>query len=153
MTTADRAADSILLASRALLGVVARSLADALDHVTLPQFRVLIMVTAQGPTRMRDLAEQFGARPSTFTRIVDRLENGGWVERSHGHEDRREVLVTGTPAARQLVDEVTERRRREIAAILSRLDTGQHQQLHDAFDLFASAAQEPAAEELLILGL
>ncbi|CAD6011114.1 MarR family winged helix-turn-helix transcriptional regulator [Agreia sp. COWG] len=153
MTASDQTAETILRLSRSLLGVVARSLTEVLDQVTLPQFRVLILLAADGPCRMSDLADQLGAQPSTFTRLIARLESGGWVVRSHSAEDRREVLVTSTPAARQLVDEVTERRRRQIAAILSRLDPAQHEQLQQAFDLFASAADEPAIEELLILGL
>lgn len=153
MSTSDRVADETLRLSRSLLGVVARSLGDSLEQVTLPQFRVLVLLTARGPVRMRDLAERMGAVPSTFTRVVDRLEDAGWVSRSPGSGDRREVLISVTPAARQLVDEVTERRRREIARILSHLDTTEQERVREAFLLFTAAAGEPAAEDLLILGL
>lgn len=41
-----------LTASRALLGVIARSLATVMDTVTLPQFRVLVVLSDFGPLRM-----------------------------------------------------------------------------------------------------
>ncbi|QHC65505.1 MarR family transcriptional regulator [Rathayibacter sp. VKM Ac-2759] len=153
MTVSDETAEATLRVSRSLLGVIARSLGDALERVTLPQFRVLVLLISRGPLRMRDLADSMGAVPSTFTRVVDRLESSGWVARSPGSSDRREVLISATPAARQLVDEVTERRRRRIAAILSELSSAEQEQLRDAFLLFTTAAGEPAAEDLLIMGL
>lgn len=153
MTVSDQTAEATLRLSRALLGVVARSLGDAVEKVSLPQFRVLVLLSTSGPLRMRDLAERMGAVASTFTRVVDRLESSGWVERSTGNVDRREVFISSTPAARQLVDEVTERRRREIAAVLAQLSVAEQEQLRDAFRLFTTAAGEPAVEDLLIMGL
>lgn len=153
MIESEKTAEAALLLSRSLLGVVARSLGDALDQVTLPQFRVLVLLTASGPTQMSVLAEQLNAVPSTFTRVIDRLEAGGWVVRSHSSGDRRQVLVTSTTLSRQLVDEVTERRRKQIASILSRLDSTQQSSLLNAFEAFTAAAGEPAVEDLLILGL
>lgn len=44
----DSVAGFTLAASRALLGVVARSVMEALEDVTLPQFRVLVVLTAHG---------------------------------------------------------------------------------------------------------
>ena len=57
--------DEVLAASRGLLGVVARSLAPALEDVTVPQFRLIVLVTTLGPTRSGDLAERpLSAAPS-----------------------------------------------------------------------------------------
>ncbi|MBW4043283.1 MAG: MarR family transcriptional regulator, partial [Acidobacteria bacterium] len=38
-----------LRASRAMLGIVARSVAPALDKVSLPHFRVLVLLETGGP--------------------------------------------------------------------------------------------------------
>ena len=40
--------DATLTASRALVGVVARSLAEVLEQITLPQFRVLVVLLPKG---------------------------------------------------------------------------------------------------------
>ncbi|TFC30535.1 MarR family transcriptional regulator [Cryobacterium sp. TMT2-18-3] len=151
LTTA--AADATLAASRALLGVVARSVTAALDVVTLPQFRVLVVLSSAGPTRMSTLAERMGANPSTFSRSIDRMVAGGWVARGPSPESRREVLITLTSAGRELVDDVTERRRQGIAAILSPLTSEQQKAVRDALQLFADAAGETSASDLLTLGI
>jgi DNA-binding MarR family transcriptional regulator len=148
-----KAADATLTASRALLGVVARSVSPALEFVTLPHFRVLVVLTTAGPTRMGALAERMGANPSTFSRSIDRMVTWGWVERTTSPGSRREILIQVTPAGRALVDEVTERRRRGIADILARMTEEDQRLVVRALELFSDAASEPAVEDLLTLGL
>ncbi len=153
-TAADaRAADATLAASRALLGVVARSVVATLDVVSLPQFRVLVMLSSAGPTRMGAVAERMGVIPSTFSRFIDRMVAGGWVERAASPDSRREVLLELTESGRRLVDDVTERRRSDISAILSIMTPDQRTALQHALQAFADAAGEPQAADLLTLGL
>jgi DNA-binding MarR family transcriptional regulator len=153
-TAADaRVADATLAASRALLGVVARSVVATLDVVSLPQFRVLVMLSSAGPTRMGAVAERMGVIPSTFSRFIDRMVAGGWVERAASPDSRREVLLELTESGRRLVDDVTERRRADISAILSIMTPDQRNALQHALQAFADAAGEPQAADLLTLGL
>lgn len=149
----DATPDATLTASRALLGVVARSVASALEVVTLPQFRVLVLLFTGGPTRIGSLAEQMGAVPSTFTRSVDRMVAGGWISRAENPDSRREVLIELTDDGRRLVEAVTERRRREIVAVLKKLSADEGAMVSRAFALFNAAAGEPTVEDLLTLGL
>ncbi len=153
-TTADaRAADATLAASRALLGVVARSMVSALDDVTLPQFRVLVVLSSAGPMRMGAVAERMGVIPSTFSRFIDRMVAGGWVERASSPDSRREVLLELTESGRDLVEEVTTRRRSDISAVLSSMTGEQQAAVGAAFQAFADAAGEPPAPDLLTLGI
>lgn len=145
--------EATLHASRALLGVVARSIAPALDHVTLPQFRVLVVLTTTGPLRMGALAERMGAQPSTFSRTVDRMVANGWLSRAVNEGSRREILVDATSEGRQLVDGVTERRRDELRRILAALTEPEQRQIEVALNAFTSAAGEPHPATLLTLGL
>ena len=107
----DAAVDATLTASRALLGVVARSVGSALELVTPPQFRVLVVLSTEGPLRTSTLAARMGAVPSTFTRSLDRMEASGWIVRRENPESRREVLVDLTDTGHRLVEDVTDRRR------------------------------------------
>lgn len=152
MTTTDPARTT-LTASRALLGMVARSVAPALELVSLPQFRVLVLLAVQGPTRVGHLAEQVGANASTFSRSADRLAAGGWVARTENPDSRREVLLRLTERGRQLVDEVTERRRDEVRAVLDRMTGPDRAALVAGLAAFAAAAGEPTVGDLLTLGL
>lgn len=147
-------ADAVLTASRALLGVVARSLAPALDEITLPQFRVLVILSATGrPMRSGDLAAALGVHPSTFTRTANRLEAGRWVRRVENPDSRRETLIELQPEGRRLVDMVSRRRHLEIEKILSRSTPQDRLKILTGMQVFALAAGEPGATELASLGI
>ena len=106
----DSVVDAVLLSSRALVAVSARSIAAA-QGVTLPQFRMLV-VLSEASTNLSALAGALDVAPSTAMRMVDRLEAAGLVERSVHPDNRRETHLTLTPAARRTVRTVTARRRR-----------------------------------------
>jgi DNA-binding MarR family transcriptional regulator len=146
-------AQATLTASRALLGVIARSVAGALEVVSLPQFRVLVLLSVRGRTRFGALADLVGANPSTFSRAVDRMVAGGLVDRSPSPESRREVLIGLTELGRSLVEEVTSRRRDELSLVLDRLSPSEQESVRVAMELFANAAGEPSNHDLLVLGI
>ena len=145
--------EEVLTASRALLGIVARSVAPALEAVSLPQFRVLVLLAEQGATRVGRLAEQIGAHPSTFSRSIDRLAAAGWVARGENPDSRREVLLDLTDDGRWLVESVTVRRHREIAAVLGRMGAEDRRSLAASLAAFNVAAGEPSVGDLLPLGM
>ncbi|AXH34638.1 MarR family transcriptional regulator [Humibacter sp. BT305] len=153
MTDEEQSTEATLRASRALLGVVARSVSEALHEITLPQFRVLVILVGEGPLRSGAIAQRMGSHPSTFSRTVDRLVAGGWVARTTSATSGRERIIGLTAAGARLVAEVTERRRQEIAEILARLAPADRARVAEALRLFADAAGEPSATDLLTLGL
>ncbi len=147
-------ADAVQTASRALLGVVARSLAPALEEISLPQFRVLVIMSAAGqPMRSGDLAAALGVHPSTFSRTTNRLETGGWVQRAENPDSRRETLIELQPQGRRLVDTVTRRRHDEIEKILDQATPAARRQILAGMQAFAVASSEPGAVELAALGM
>lgn len=153
-THARAEADAVLTASRALLGVVARSLAPALEEITLPQFRVLVILSAAAhPIRSGDLAAALGVHPSTFSRTANRLESSGWVQRVENPDSRRETLIELQPRGRRLVETVTRRRRDEIEKILDHATPAARQQILAGMQAFALASGEQGAVELAALGM
>jgi DNA-binding MarR family transcriptional regulator len=134
--------DTVLAASRALVAVAARSLAAAGDEVTLPQYRALVVLAAHGPQRTADLAAALAVNPSTATRMCDRLVRKNLVRRHRQPGDRRTVRITLTATGRDLVAEVTRRRRAELARLLGALPPDQHQPVLAAFGAFAAVAGE-----------
>jgi DNA-binding MarR family transcriptional regulator len=145
--------DSALRASRAMLAIVARSLAPVLEEVSLPQFRVLVLLETRGPTRVGILAEQLDVHPSTFSRALDRVEAAGWVSRAVSADSRREVLVTITSAGSRLVRDVSAKRQTELDRVVAALPRDQRDQVLHALAVFADAAGEPAPSDLLVLGM
>jgi DNA-binding MarR family transcriptional regulator len=138
----DELVDSVLAASRALVAVAARSLAAAGDEVTLPQYRALVVLAARGPQGTAELAAALAVNPSTATRMCDRLVRKGLVRRHRQAGDRRSVRIALTAAGRDLVAEVTRRRRAELARLLRALPPDQHEPVVAAFQAFAAAAGE-----------
>lgn len=143
----------VIRASRALLGIVAISTQDALERVTLPQFRILVLLCAMGPQRVGALGEMLEVVPSTITRMVDRLERGAWVSRLLGPEDRREVTVKATDAGRALVLRVTAERASRIDRVLAAMTSDDRTDLARVLQRFSDIAGEPAVTDLLTLGL
>jgi DNA-binding MarR family transcriptional regulator len=134
--------DAVLVASRALVGVAARSLAETEDTITLVQYRALVLLAARGEMNVGTLAEALAVHQSTATRLCDRLVKRGLVERSAAPQSRREVVVSLTRAGLTLLRSVTTKRRAEIDEILKRLNAKQRAAVTDAFLLFADAAGE-----------
>jgi DNA-binding MarR family transcriptional regulator len=138
----EQLVDAVLGASRALVAVAARSLADLADDVTLPQYRVLVELASRGPQRSADVADTLGVERSTAGRMCDRLARKGLVQRRRESTDRRALRISLTKAGRDLVDEVTRRRRSEIARILQRMPKAERAAVLMALRTFTDAAGE-----------
>jgi len=137
-----RDVQAVLDASRALVGVAARSLAALPESVTLPQFRALVVVSVSGPTPIGDLAAELGLHPSTGTRLVDRLVAKGLVQRLREADgaDRRQSYVELTSRGDALVASVTRRRVRDLTRVLGRLSARDRHAVAVAMATFAGAA-------------
>jgi DNA-binding MarR family transcriptional regulator len=81
------------------------------------------------------------------------MESAGLVTREPSPGSRREVLVSPTEEGLRIVEDVTEARRREIAATLARLEPHEQAKVAAGFALFSQAAGEPSAAESLLLGI
>lgn len=138
---------AVLTASRLLVAISARSLATVEDTITLPQFRLLVVLSTCGPSKLVALADQLGVQPSTAMRMVDRLIASGLVNRRVNPDNRRETSLSLTREGERVVEDVTSRRRREVTAVLRRLEPTQRQALVEALDAFTAAGREPALDE------
>jgi DNA-binding MarR family transcriptional regulator len=134
--------DAVLSASRVLVAVAARSLADVAEEVTLTQYRTLVVLASRGPQNLAGLAEAVGVTPATATRMCDRLVRKDLIRRRTERDDRRQLRVALTARGRSLVDAVTGRRRQEIARIMSEIPAEQQAILVQALGRLASAAGE-----------
>jgi DNA-binding MarR family transcriptional regulator len=138
----DAVTEALLIASRALIGVATRSIAESADDVTLPQYRALFVLATRGPQTVGSLADSLSVHPSTATRLCDRLVAKRLVLRKPTPESRREVSVSLAARGRRLVDEVTARRRDDIAAIVRRMPVESRAAAVEALRAFAAAAGE-----------
>jgi DNA-binding MarR family transcriptional regulator len=137
----DDVVRELLLTSRALVGVAARSLADV-DEVTLPQFRALVILSTRDGTTVSDLATRLDVHPTTASRLVHRLVVKRLVRRSELAQDRRVTRLHLTAGGRRLVNRVTQRRSRDLARIVERMPPDRWPSVISALAAFAAAADE-----------
>lgn len=140
----DTITDAVLTASRLLVAVSARSIAAVDESITIPQFRLLVVLESRGRSKLTTLAEQLGVNPSTATRMVDRLVVSGLVSRQANPDSRRELLVGLTEVGASVVRAVTERRRAEVSRIVERMPAEARHGLVRALSAFAEAGNEPS---------
>ena len=137
---ADPVVDAVLRASRALVGITARSLASVNREVTLPQFRSLVVLATTGPQTVSALADRLAVHASTMTRMCNRLVTRGLVVRAPSAVDRREVVIALTNTGTSVVEDVMAARRRELDQVLQRMGDDDRRAVVVALDKFARAA-------------
>ena len=140
----DALTDAVLTASRLLVAVSARSLGAFEETITLPQFRMLVVLDSRGPMKLSSLAALMDVNPSTATRMVDRLVTTGMVARQPNPETRRETVTELTDEGRRVVRGVTRRRRAAIGKIVATMAPEKRRGLVEALTAFAEAGGEPA---------
>jgi DNA-binding MarR family transcriptional regulator len=134
--------DAVLSASRVLVAIAARSLADAGEEVTLTQYRSLVVLASRGPQGVAALADAVAVTPPTASRLVDRLVKKGLVRRRTDRQDRRQVRIALTETGRHLIDAVSARRRQEIATLLATVAPETQRSVVDALSQLAQVAGE-----------
>jgi DNA-binding MarR family transcriptional regulator len=140
----DSVVDAVVSASRALVGMAARSLADAGEEVTLTQYRTLVVLASRGPQSVGALAEAVAVTAPTASRMVDRLVRKRLVRRRIDANDRRQMRLALTDSGRHLVNMVTERRRAEIAEqLISIPEEVQRAMVEGLVQLAAAAGEVP----------
>ncbi|MFI7447636.1 MarR family winged helix-turn-helix transcriptional regulator [Nonomuraea sp. NPDC049714] len=139
---------AVLTGTRMLVGIAARSLAAVEDRVTLPQFRMLVVLAGHGETKLVTLADVLNVNSSTAMRMAGRLAAAELIVREVNPDNRRESLIRLTGEGQRIVDEVTARRRQEIGMIVSRLSPEQCRALVEAMNAFNEAGGEPSESGL-----
>lgn len=137
------------------IDLYSRKLAASCD-LTGPQLACLRELARNGETATTQLADAVSLSPATVTGIVDRLEQGGLVERQRPENDKRRVMVVLTAAGRDalrrapplLQDGFTQRFRALPAASQSQLDRALQEivAMMEAEELEASPLLMPAEE-------
>lgn len=138
--------ESVMRASRALVGITAASISIVDDVVTVPQLRVMMMIATRGAMNLAGVAEGLDVSPSNASRICDRLLKIGMVDRRDDPADRRNIALTLTVDGQALIDRVIHHRRNAIRGVLRQMPPNQRDLLAAVLEDFAAAAGEPQDE-------
>ena len=89
--------------------------------ISAPRLSVLSVLVFAGPKRIGELAAAEQVEPPTMSRLVDGLEDDGYVLRGPDPSDARAVIVSATEAGSAALIEGRDRRVRAFVSLLAAL--------------------------------
>lgn len=130
--------DTVVGVTRIVGALIAETLAQLEPPVTMPQWRAIV-VASHGPCSVATIADDLGIPLARATRMCDRLVDDGLLERRADVTDRRAVVLTLTPRARQLYSDAMRLRRRRVQGAMSRLNAEDREVLVRTLSTFGDA--------------
>jgi DNA-binding MarR family transcriptional regulator len=103
------------------------------------QLRALRILESEPGLNLTALAEGMDIGPPTASRLCDRLEAAGLLERLLHPHKRREVQLVLTNRGRQVLAEVAARRSQALAMVLAAMDLGERTALSRGIRAFLTA--------------
>lgn len=116
----------------------------AAAQLTLTQLRALRKIALE-PRSLGQLGAELGLTAPSMTRVIDRLEERGLIERRRDGADRRRVVAAILPRGRSLVSSLPILGGSAIEKAVERMDGAERERILAAFRAFNDAVR--AAEE------
>ena len=133
--------------------VVSRALARVIEPwgLSLAQYNALRIIRGAGTGGIPTLSirERMIEEGTTITRLLDKLEEAGYIRRERSTPDRRQVICQATAAGRALLDEldpIVDAADEEVVAVLGATDLAHFIELLDR--VRADNAERGAARSL-----
>jgi len=134
--------------------VIGRALARVLEpwKLSLAQYNALRIIRGAGTGGIATLAirERMIEEGTTITRILDRLEEAGYIERERSTPDRRQVVCRATTAGAKLLDRIDPLIDAADEEAVSTLDTRELGQFIDLLDTIRAANAERGAPRTMV---
>ncbi len=131
---------------RLAIARLARLLRQQDDSGLGPTLTAALSTIAQrGPLTLGDLAARERVAPPTITKVVDKMEGAGLVERRPHSVDRRISLVSITAAGTARLDELRSRRSAWLSARLDELDPADRATLAAATAVIEQIVAQPGS--------
>lgn len=141
---ASRVADRVERLAFVVVGLTSRMLgeADVSAHMTLPQWRVLVLA-GEGPDGLTvgDIAARIGASAPSTSRLVRRLQRQGLVAPERDAADRRVTRIRTTQRGSDVRAALVTRRRQAIADALEALGEPLPSDLEDGLAVVVAALE------------
>jgi DNA-binding MarR family transcriptional regulator len=116
---AEQLAHFVMEMQRCFLLRLSKELAPG--NVSFPQFFLLACLDQKEVLTMSAIAQKMEHTTAAASGLVARLENLGYVVRSHASDDRRKVMVCITPHGSALVRRIREEMICNLMKMMSRL--------------------------------
>ncbi|WP_328498444.1 MarR family transcriptional regulator [Streptomyces sp. NBC_00414] len=142
----DTFADQVLDAVEGLVTLWFAAAEDITPRMSTRQLLALQTVHRLPELNLTTLAEHLGIALPTASRLCDRLEAAGLLQRTVQPHSRREIQLLVTSHGRRLLADVTERRSRSLAGVFDAMAPGERDSLRHGLHAFerARALRRPA---------
>ncbi|WP_410586318.1 MarR family winged helix-turn-helix transcriptional regulator [Amycolatopsis sp. lyj-23] len=117
----------------------ARRISD--DSLPASQFRALVVLDHHEGINLSSLAELLGTTPPLASRLCDRLQASGFVERTLSKHSGRELSLCLSDRGRAHLNRVRARRKKHIAEALAALPPETREALFAGLTAFHAAAR------------
>ncbi|WP_372448689.1 MarR family transcriptional regulator [Streptomyces musisoli] len=104
------------------------------------QLRVLLILEHHEGINLRTLADSLASTPPSTSRLCDRLQAAGFVDRAVSPTDRREVRLYLSSRGRAFLDDLRARRERELQEVLTLMPATKRAALLEGLEAFCAAA-------------
>ena len=113
--------------------------------VTMPQAKLLYLLSALGDLHMSDLVTRLGVSLSTVSGLVDRIVESGLAARREDAADRRQVVVGLTATGATFIDRFRELNARQMRELLNHLNDEELAGLRQSLNALSRAAARAAS--------
>src|ERR1700751_2423796 len=120
---AERLSSIVLEMQRCFILRLSKELAPG--NVSFPQFFLLTYLDQKEVLTMSAIAQKMGHTTAAASGLVARLENLGYVMRSHASDDRRKVMVCITSRGSALVRRIREEMICNLMKMMAHLSPGE----------------------------
>ncbi|MEV5343011.1 MarR family transcriptional regulator [Streptomyces sp. NPDC052676] len=104
------------------------------------QLRVLLMLEHHEGINLGTLADSLASTPPSTSRLCDRLQAAGFVDRVVSPTDRREVRLRLSSRGRAFLADLRARRQKELQAVLAHMPAAKRVALLEGLEAFCTAA-------------
>jgi MarR family 2-MHQ and catechol resistance regulon transcriptional repressor len=112
---------------------------ECCGDLSQPEFRALFLASERQQCSMQDIAKDLGFTKGGATRVVNRLEKKGYIERQRSREDGRVCCVKVTAPGSMLVKTVNREKEDRITKIMASVDPGMQEVIKTALQSFVQA--------------
>ncbi|MCI2423433.1 MarR family transcriptional regulator [Saccharopolyspora sp. K220] len=138
----SEALDDLEASVGVLMVVWGRSAERIKPKVSPSQLRALVVVDRHGSINLMSLADELGSIPSVTSRLCDRLQAAGLLDRVAGADDRREVMLQLSKDGRRLLRQFRRERQADLKQVLSAMTPRSRSALLTGLSAFYAAATE-----------
>ncbi len=110
--------------------------------LSMPQFSILMQLHHRGACGMSEISERFDISNAAASQLVDKLVQGGYIERAEDPHDRRAKLLELSKSGEKLVSEGIQERYRWMEDLAQHLSAEEQAKIAEALNLLTEAARK-----------